>query len=251
MPVKKCSRCNEHKSYEDFHKNKSTKDGLCYYCKTCRSIITKEKQRWKYEDKSKYLKEYYKKNKSKYKKINKKYNTSSSLYNTFDDKINYCEETRKDPNNKKLLQVKCSYNKCNKWFNPTNREVLHRIQSLNGDQNGELKFYCSNECKDKCSIYKKSVRTLIKEDEIRSGSRITNREDQSQLREMILSIRGKVCEICGSIGKVIVHHIEPVKCNPIESLDVDNIIVLCPTCEKRAHSSKGCRYVDLALAGGK
>lgn len=251
MPVKKCSVCKEEKQLDGFHKNKGTSNGYHNYCKQCRSKYRKSKK-WESDnrDRKEYHKKYYILNKEKYKEISKTYNKSFSLYKTFNNKIDYCEDTRKDPYNKKLLQVKCSYNKCNKWFNPTNREVLHRIQSLNGNQNGEMNFYCSNECKQKCNVYGKSIRTLIKIDEIKSGVRITIREDQSQLRQMILSTRKHQCEICGSNDKLIIHHIEPVKCNPIESLDIDNIIILCPICEKRAHSSIGCRYIDLALAGG-
>lgn len=33
--VKKCSKCGEIKSFEDFPKNKQTKDGLRYLCKSC------------------------------------------------------------------------------------------------------------------------------------------------------------------------------------------------------------------------
>ena len=46
MDVKICNKCGDKKSFEDFHKDSSKKDGLCTFCKDCRiskpSIITKK-----------------------------------------------------------------------------------------------------------------------------------------------------------------------------------------------------------------
>ena len=39
MGVKKCVTCKTEKSYEEFHKNATTKDGLNYTCKPCRKTI--------------------------------------------------------------------------------------------------------------------------------------------------------------------------------------------------------------------
>ena len=35
-PVKKCSRCNEEKTYDHFHKNKTSSTGLYSMCKECK-----------------------------------------------------------------------------------------------------------------------------------------------------------------------------------------------------------------------
>lgn len=42
--MKSCPMCDDTKPDTDFHKNKSTKDGLCTYCKSCSSQY--EKARW-------------------------------------------------------------------------------------------------------------------------------------------------------------------------------------------------------------
>ena len=38
-----CSKCNERKPIEDFHKRKVSRDGLNHVCKTCASVYAKEK----------------------------------------------------------------------------------------------------------------------------------------------------------------------------------------------------------------
>jgi predicted restriction endonuclease len=66
-----------------------------------------------------------------------------------------------------------------------------------------------------------------------------------------LSQRSKLCadyrcEICGKIEtELIAHHIEGILHNPVESADVVNGIALCKECDKKVHSEKGCRPVDL------
>ena len=35
--MKRCTKCGEEKAVEEFHKSRSTKDGLCYICKMCKA----------------------------------------------------------------------------------------------------------------------------------------------------------------------------------------------------------------------
>jgi len=42
MEIKRCSRCKLEKSVAEFHKQRSNKDGLKYYCKNCASIANKK-----------------------------------------------------------------------------------------------------------------------------------------------------------------------------------------------------------------
>lgn len=38
--MKCCKKCNEFKSYNEFGKNKSKKDGVAIYCKKCNALKT-------------------------------------------------------------------------------------------------------------------------------------------------------------------------------------------------------------------
>lgn len=40
--TKKCSKCGRELPLSEFSKNNSTKDGYDYYCRSCKSIISKE-----------------------------------------------------------------------------------------------------------------------------------------------------------------------------------------------------------------
>jgi superfamily II helicase len=47
MTTKVCKKCYQEKDVNMFHKHKSTKDGLNYYCKECRKITdTSVKQKY-------------------------------------------------------------------------------------------------------------------------------------------------------------------------------------------------------------
>lgn len=42
--MKLCSKCKEQKSFEEFHKDRTTKDGFEYRCKKCKSELAKERR---------------------------------------------------------------------------------------------------------------------------------------------------------------------------------------------------------------
>jgi hypothetical protein len=49
--MKICSRCHQEKSFTEFHKYSTQKDGYHYYCKDCRKIIEKTPTRLEYAKK--------------------------------------------------------------------------------------------------------------------------------------------------------------------------------------------------------
>ena len=71
-------------------------------------------------------------------------------YDTYKIQLEYVEEVRRNKEDNRILEVKCAY--CGKWFIPKSYNVKNRIKSLNGGI-GEHRFYCSEECKQECSIY--------------------------------------------------------------------------------------------------
>ena len=126
--------------------------------------------------------------------------------------------------------------------------VVNRIQSLKDNYKGVSHFYCSDGCKNSCSIYGKQATTLMKMDAIRAG-RLDwlelEREVQPELRKMVLERDGYKCVKCNSAGPLHCHHIYPASINPLESADVDNCITYCIDCHKEVHKKDGCRYGQL------
>ena len=160
------------------------------------------------------------------------------VYNTYAHRINWCEETRRDPENNVLLQVKCTESSCRKWFTPTMKQICHRIGALNSEDGFENRLYCSDECKGNCSIYhKKNYPKGFKHDYYR--------EVQSELRDMVLERDEYMCQRCWAKDKLQCHHYESIYFNPIMSADIEMCVTLCKKCHKLAHGEVGCRPIDL------
>ena len=66
--MKLCSRCEEEKQLSKFGKNRSRKDGLAFYCKSCVSELSAERYQRHKEHYKKKQREKYKENKEYYKK---------------------------------------------------------------------------------------------------------------------------------------------------------------------------------------
>ena len=56
-----------------------------------------------------------------------------------------------------------------------------------------------------------------------------------QLKKSILKERGRICEMCKSIEKIIIHHIVPRHCRPELFFDRDNLQILCSGCHDFMH----------------
>ena len=170
-------------------------------------------------------------------------------YDTYFHQLEWCEEVRRNKEDPNVLEVRCF--KCDKWYIPKLNSVNQRIQCLKGNYKGESKFYCSDQCKNSCSIYGKNSDFLMKQDAIRAG-RLSwlelGRVMQPELRSMVLERDEHKCVKCGSKENLQCHHILPVSVEPLLSADIDNCITLCYTCHKKIHQEiDGCVYPQLKL----
>jgi len=102
--VKTCSKCKEEKSYAEFHKNKSSKDGYEFRCKSCR----KEQGKKYYEAYKEKIKAYREANKEKIKAIKKAY------YEANKDKKKAQVKAYREANKEKIKAKDKAYYEANK-----------------------------------------------------------------------------------------------------------------------------------------
>jgi hypothetical protein len=154
----------------------------------------------------------------------------------------YEEGLRRHPDNERVLQVICY--KCKEWMSPTPSQVSNRLDSLKHHNRGESHFYCSDECKKQCDVFAKQP--LPPRDTTLDNLEI---EVQLELRQLVLERDEYTCQKCGLqdlSGKGLqCHHLDTVKCEPLESADVDICITYCSACHIEAHQQPGCTYNDL------
>jgi len=228
-----------------------------YYIENKEEMDFKSKQYYEnnkdaIEEKSKIYREENKelilKNKAKYYKDNvddisekgKIKRKSLIKYNsvTFQKLMKY-DECRQDPNNEKLGQVKCAY--CNKWINPTYREVGARMSAINGTGKGEGRIYCNSnvsDCKDACGTYGKNLHPR--------GLKIdTSREAPPWLRIKCFERDEWECQRCGDTTNLRCHHIFGYTQHPQLGCDLDFLITYCQKCHNWVHHLDGCTYHDL------
>jgi len=267
VKYKKCSRCCKVLSLDCFSVDNSSKDKLTSACKACQKKWREDNaeklskyrrnnsaelnlrckryreanpEKKKIRDKKYYdshkeearlqFKRYYKKNRKKILKIRK----APAMYEQYAKQIGYAETIRKGP--KGYLVCLCVY--CGREFIPNNTDVMHRIGSLNGSNEGEAKLYCSDKCKRECPTYWRNLTAKS----TKSG---TSREVPATFRQIALRDRNYTCEKCGSTENGLhVHHIEGATEQPLLSADLKNVLVVCKSCHKKIHKQKGCGYYD-------
>lgn len=234
--VKMCKICREvHKRSNERRADKIKEYQADYHRKNADKLIAYRKE-YKRKDKGKIVesrKKYYRKNIEKITKYSKEYNrlymAKKALYATYADKLTVDEQA--ESNAKGGLVVICF--KCASKFVPTNAQAHGRVQALLGNLSGERHLYCSQECKDSCSIYN------VRYDPAEAS------HDTSALRnpEWVQLVKGRdgfTCQKCGDMGDVQAHHIEPVALRPDLADDLDNGITLCTSCHREVHKREGC-----------
>jgi len=169
-----------------------------------------------------------------------------AIYDTCVHQLEWCEEVRRNKEDPNVLEVRCF--KCGKWYIPTYNNVNSRMQHLKGNYAGSNHFYCSKECKNSCSIFRKTPEQVEKQDAVRVG-RLPwielSREVQPELRSMVLERDEHKCVKCNDSNNLQCHHILPVNIEPLLSADIDNCITLCKECHVKVHQKDGCGYNQL------
>jgi hypothetical protein len=74
-------------------------------------------------------------------------------------KLGNLETTRVDPDNEYLMQARCNNTDCRDWFNPTLSAVSARLWAASSSDASECRLYCSQECKNACELYRRTVFT--------------------------------------------------------------------------------------------
>ena len=170
-------------------------------------------------------------------------------YDTYAPQVEWHEKVRRNKEDPNIMEVKCF--KCDEWFIPTLMEVRHRIEAVKGKEKGEQRFYCSDECKNSCSIYGKKPEQIMKQDAIRAGRLLWSelrREVQPELRQMVLERDEHKCIKCSDSNNLQCHHILPVNIEPLLSADIDNCITLCKECHVKVHKEiDGCGLNQLYI----
>jgi 5-methylcytosine-specific restriction endonuclease McrA len=149
------------------------------------------------------------------------------LYDTYEPQLSLTDKCRKNKEDKNILEVKCSV--CKTFFIPSINSVTNRIAAIKGVQGGEHKFYCSEECKQSCSVYKKRL--------YQNGhpkTKIYSQEEYQQFREYVLERDDFKCQYCGQKAEHV-HHERPQKLEPFFALDPDLAWSVCKNC----HYEKG------------
>jgi len=164
------------------------------------------------------------------------------------------EELRYNLSKPNKIQVRCKYNKCKNskendgWFTPTISQISERIRRLEKPWgNDGCYFYCSDECKEKCILFKLQL------DPFKNKKQIATQEERNIFIEEVFKRQKdeyeyNSCEMCDSRINLQVHHEKSQKTHPGMSLDPDNGIILCKDCHYKYGHKTGteCSTGNLA-----
>ena len=212
--MKKCTKCGkEFPNTEEYFKYREdyANPDFSRICKTCEAHRTKKFSK-------------------------RKIKSSSPMFKT----LSTFDDTRIDPSNSKLGQVKCAY--CGKWINPTYSEVKGRMQSFKNINLGECRIYCpGDQCREACPTYKQLFYP-------KGFKKNSSREVDPLIRQMCMELDNYTCQICGATGEGVTlhaHHILSYARNKMVANDIQNVVTLCKACHNEVHHMKGCGYHEL------
>jgi len=137
-----------------------------------------------------------------------------------------------------LFKVECK--KCGSLFVPTGSQARSRVDAIKETVRAQNNFYCSEECKENCSIFRQHK---FPKGYIPSSNRPYV---DPYWRKSVLERDNFECQICGSKENLNCHHIYPAVEYPILANDIDNGITLCESCHyQKAHSDDSCKTANI------
>ena len=198
MTTKLCTKCNTIKSTTEFHKDRTSKDGLCFCCIECKKIY-REKNK---ESISKYHKEYREKNKEILNKRSKEYQ----------NKYKYKHKHKQDK----------EYYK--KYYEKNKQKISERIKKYHIDNKERMEL--------KQKIYKKTESAKISIKNTRMKRRTIKKQgDVTSIQLSKLLEDAKSCYWCNTSLKGLIAHIDhyiPISKGGQHTLS--NLVVSCPHC---------------------
>jgi len=223
--LKKCTICKEIKSIKSFGVSNASPWGVLCMCKECISQGDKSAR-----------KEYYLKNKEKLSTKTNNKNKLPSKSNTFFKQLPIADMPKIDEDG--FIVVDCYF--CHKQFRPKASDIKNRIGAIKGLIKGERNFYCSESCKASCPTYHFNPRQIdprsilyVPQTEAQQARAATK---TATIKKALCDKHGAlVCDRCGDIGDVELHHTLPVAQYGMQSVNPDSYLLLCPGCHMALH----------------
>jgi len=136
------------------------------------------------------------------------------------------ENIRENKNKDEYIRIQVKCKSCKQWFTPDNGSLHSRIYALEKENgNDGLYLYCSDNCKNKCPLYRLNPKHSISSNSYERSYNITFVKEVLKRQKDELGYNE--CEICGLRKHLQIHHEKPQKTHPHLSLDPDNGIILC------------------------
>jgi len=175
-------------------------------------------------------------NKLTIEKIKKKYPFFSKI-----------EEMRYNPDKpeEKEIQVHCKNHNCPNskeqggWFTPTYQQIKTRRDWLEHEGKDLCYFYCSDECKNECPLFR------LKGNPLKESQKLYTIQEYQIFREYVLERDNYICQYCGEKAEHI-HHERPQKIEPFFALDPDLSWSVCKKCHYKYGHKDECSTGNLA-----
>jgi len=181
-------------------------------------------------------------------------------------KIDVMDGTLRFNQEKEIIEARCTYFECEQeWYEVPMNHIGFRQWALTPKEEGSdvtqggdgYKFYCSIECREKCVAHGKTGAAIYKEvvmshmidweEEEEWYTADVSTGDKNYWRETCLIRDEFECVKCGAPA-VHVHHIRPVKLEPLMVVDPDNGVSVCLRCHYDHFHERGsvCSLTNIA-----